>query len=317
MSIENVGNLSQKTHTYAANGKYAVLIDDCITTIGTAYSSFSKNKALRYVKTGNELTALATYAFYNAENLVSADLLHVKTATTYTFTNCSKLQSINIPELTSVGTTTTYSLSGCTSLTSIYVNNSTLKSIDDGYGNPNKAVVTVNGTNLKWVCPSITQFSNTQVTSLTGYTFCGCEITSINLPNLRAATARAFNSTFRGSKLISADFPLLSGATGTYCFADCKRLQYAKFSGNITSIGNGVFENCINLSCIDFGDRIYTTIPTVTTTTFSGCSNVKVVVPDSMYQSWSTSGNWPTCINSGQIELVKKSDFDIMNDTKN
>ena len=122
---------------------------------------------MRYVKTGNEVTALTSYAFYGAENLISIDCPNVKTTTTYTFSNCSKLRQINIPQLTSVGTTPTRALSGCSSLTSIYVDNSTLKSIDDGYGNPNKAVATVNGTALKWACPTITQFKNTQITGLT------------------------------------------------------------------------------------------------------------------------------------------------------
>lgn len=148
------------------------------------------NKNIKYIKTGSQLTAIAAQCFSNSTNLVSVDLPNVKTIGTYGFTNCSNLKSINAPNLTAF--TATYTLSGCTQLTSFYVNNATLKSIDNGHGIPNTAVVDSTGKQLKAVCPSITEFTNMNLTSLTATAFACSNISSVYVPNVKAFSAYTF-----------------------------------------------------------------------------------------------------------------------------
>lgn len=296
-------NISQALHIYTEAKPHTVRINDALATLQISWTNYENNKNIKYIKTGNSLTSITSRCFQGAENLISVDLPYVKVLTTYAFTGCKNLKSINAPQLTAI--TPTYMLSGCRQLTSFYVNNANLKSIDNGHGLQHTVVVDSTGKQLKAVCPSITEFTNETLTALTSTAFLGSNLSSIYVPNVKTIAVYAFREC---NNLISCNFSQLTGTLGVSAFAGCQNLEYIKFN-NLTAFGANTFTNCPKLKIIDCSERTSTSIPTVQTTSFTNDFGVKIIIPDSLYSAWSTSGNWPTAIQSGQVELVKKTDY--------
>lgn len=115
--------------------------------------------------------------------------------------------------------------------------------------------------------------------------------------------------------LVYAEYNPGTTTAANYTFRNCTNLKYVKVINNVTTCGTGFVNGCSSLEVLDFSERTATTIPTiVTTTTTSGPfynvpDGVKVVVPDALYDTWSTTTTWKTWIDNGKIILVKASEF--------
>lgn len=82
---------------------------------------------------------------------------------------------------------------------------------------------------------------------------------------------------------------------GESCMYQCYNLRELELPTGLTSIGNNAFIPC-GISTFDFSKS--TTIPTVGTSTFSTTdTNLKIIVPDELYDTWITTSNWSTFVN--------------------
>ena len=167
----------------------------------------------------------------------------------------------------------------------------------------------------------------TNVTSVQRSAFEYCtNLTSIKVPS----TVTQFGLyTFRGTNLNSVVVPSSFTTIAGYCFRDCTNLRkvvlpdtltninMSAFYGctslqsiyippGVSSITSGVFQNCSSLQVLDF--RNHTSIPTLgAVTNISGLPNsYKIVVPDNLYDTWLTSGNWAnSAVKSHIIKTTK------------
>ena len=92
---------------------------------------------------------------------------------------------------------------------------------------------------------------------------------------------------------------------GAWGFSEYPNLKKCYISKDITSIGDGAFyedSNCILYYFID-----HTAVPTLSSTrTFQNMnSSCKIVVPDSLYDSWKAATNWSTFAS----KIVKQSNY--------
>jgi hypothetical protein len=73
----------------------------------------------------------------------------------------------------------------------------------------------------------------------------------------------------------------------------------------VTSISTYAFGNCWGMAYYDF--RTSKSVPTLSNTNaFSGIpSDCKIVVPDSLYDTWVAATNWSTYANN----IIKASEF--------
>ena len=115
---------------------------------------------------------------------------------------------------------------------------------------------------------------------------------------------------------------------GTYAFSYCQSLASIVIPSRVTSIGNSAFQNCYSLASIvipqgvtsigtyAFSDccgmayydfRASKSVPTLSNkNAFNNIpSDCKIVVPDSLYSSWTTATNWSTYASM----IVKASEF--------
>lgn len=75
-------------------------------------------------------------------------------------------------------------------------------------------------------------------------------------------------------------------------FKNCYRLQTDLKFDNLTSISSDAFSGCGSLRTIDFSNQ--TVVPTLASTTaFSSCS-ANFLIPDALFDTWTTSTNWAT-----------------------
>lgn len=98
-----------------------------------------------------------------------------------------------------------------------------------------------------------------------------------------------------------------SGVTsiGIYAFYYCYTLASIVIPSGVTSIGTYAFSNCYGMAYYDF--RASKSVPTLSSTNafYNIPSDCKIVVPDSLYSSWTTATNWSTYAS----KIVKASAF--------
>lgn len=102
-------------------------------------------------------------------------------------------------------------------------------------------------------------------------------------------------------------FPENMTTTDARCFENCRSLRYLKFPPTYMTIGDSSFKNCVNMRLYDFSD--HTEIPTLGATVFTGINaDCKIVVPDTLYDSWIAATNWSNYASY----IIKKSDYDAL-----
>ena len=92
---------------------------------------------------------------------------------------------------------------------------------------------------------------------------------------------------------------------GTYAFNYCYSLASVVIPSGVTSIGERAFHYCCGMAYYDF--RASKSVPTLSSTNaFNNIpSDCKIVVPDSLYSSWTIATNWSTYAS----KIVKASEF--------
>jgi len=87
-------------------------------------------------------------------------------------------------------------------------------------------------------------------------------------------------------------------------FRECKSLATLKFSAETMYVLSTTFYNCNSIKIFDFTEC--TSVPSLgNTNAFTGISSdAKIVVPDSLYDSWIVANNWSTMANY----IVKESE---------
>ena len=75
-------------------------------------------------------------------------------------------------------------------------------------------------------------------------------------------------------------------------FNNCRSLTKFVFLNNVTRLRTYVFGGCVSLKIIDL--TICNAVPTLdSTNVFNYVPNdCKIIVPDSLYESWITASNW-------------------------
>jgi hypothetical protein len=177
----------------------------------------------------------------------------------------------------------------CTSLTSIVISES----------------VTSIGTYAFYCCYSLTSIVIPEsVTSIDTYAFSGCySLTSVVIPE---SVTSIGNNVFNGCySLASVVIPERVTSIGTYAFHSCYSLTSIVIPDGVTSINTNTFYGCYGMAFYDF--RASKSVPTLlNANAFNNIpSDCKIVVPDSLYNTWKAATNWSTYASN----IVKASEF--------
>ena len=194
-----------------------------ITKIGdSVFYNSSVRTEITSVNLPSTVTSLGNYCFYDCSKLTSINIPNVTSLGNDCFNGCSNLTSIEIPNATSIGDYCFYS---CTNLTSINIPKATSLGNDCFYG-----------------CSNLTSIEISEVTSLGDYCFYDCDsLTSIELPKVTSLGDYCFNSC---TSLASIDLPNIT-SIGDNCFSYTV-LNTINGCQNLTTIGSTIFGNSSN-----------------------------------------------------------------------
>ena len=204
----------------------------------------------------------------------------VKSIGDYTFSGCSSLTSITIPDsVTSIDGSAFYNVpnigySG--NLSGAPWGARALNGhIEDGlvYEDSSKTELLA--------CPSSregTVVIPSSVTSIGEYAFFHCTgLTSITIPD--SITSIRDGAFCQCSSLTSITIPDGVNTIGNYAFDGCSNLASVMIPDSVTTIGSGAFENCTKLTSITIPDSV----KAIGSHAFYGCSNLaSITIPDSV-----------------------------------
>jgi len=242
--------------------------------------------------TGDAITAVADYIFYNnltlrsvdlpncihignqafsgCENLESLKLPMLFLTDSQAFSDCSSLVTVDLPNLTAAGE---HTFSGCRKLVSAYL--------------PALTTIPVSMFNR---CESLKELFHTDIQSIGSYAFYNCtSLEEVCFPNISEIQMRTFYSC---SALHSADIPKVESIAeygfggcsgletihvpmlkivGNYAFTNCESLSHIDME-NITEVNSNAFLNCTALTEVGFRK-----METLSYYAFQGCTALKKV----------------------------------------
>lgn len=149
---------------------------------------------------------------------------------------------------------------------------------------------------------SITEISNSRVTSIGKFAFYGCSnVVTVHFP---AVTSISDNAFYSCKKLTAADFPAVKNI-GSSAFQSCISLTTADYPA-VTSIGNVAFMGCSNLTTLIL--RNTNNVCTLSNTNALNGTLIKsgtgyIYVPAALVDSYKTATNWATYAN--QIRAIE------------
>lgn len=197
----------------------------------------------------SNVTEVGPYAFYNCNELTSADFPLATKIDLAAFNACPKLTSVNIPLGTSIGNN---AFSNCNQLTSVNIplatsigaqafqNCAFLASV-------NFPLATSLGNYALGSCFALISADFPLVTSLGQSAFSNCSrLTTVNFPSAKSLGQSAFNSC---SQLTTVNFPLVEGELSQRAFYGCSSLPSVDFP-LVTSIGAYAFAQCSSLKTV-------------------------------------------------------------------
>ena len=305
---------TSSTHTYSDYGKYT------ISCYGTSISSSDSS--------GLFGQSSVNYNYY----VINARLTNISTISGYAFNSCKSLQTIIISNNAVDFKVSIFNQ--CTALKAIVIPNSALY-LNGGLFKQCyslKTVVFPNTfdsieTQMFSQCTALESIvlPNT-ITSIGVQTFSGCfNLKNIIIPNIiTSIDDNAFNVCYSlknvvlpnsvtsiGSYAFYGCYQLKSivlsstlTSIGTYAFQNCNILENIVLSDVLTNIGNLAFSNCESILVFDFSN--YSSIPTLGNVAFNAINKLaKIVVPDSLYETWIVATNWSTYASY----IVKASEY--------
>lgn len=108
---------------------------------------------------------------------------------------------------------------------------------------------------------------------------------------------------------IPATIEIQNAAVASSIFNNCYNLKRVTFEGSSVALGSYCFSNCAQLRVVDLRNTT-SAIPLVVTA-FSGCimSKLKIVVPDSLVDTYKKATNWV----SYQSSIIGATEYDALN----
>lgn len=274
-----------------------VVIPEGVTSVG----SFSGCKNLTSITLPPTLTTIGS--FRNCTSLESIELPDgiTELPNYYAFEGCTKLKSIKLPaKLNIIGK---YAFDGCSSLTTIEL--------------PNR--VTTLGANAFQNCTALTSINLPRgIFSIESETFSGCKaLKSVSFPkDLQSIKEYAFNGC---SSLETVEIPgnVLTIESGAFVNCGIKHLVLGE---GISTINDGVFRNCQQLSTVQFPSTmkhisgfsntglteisLSESIETIENNAFSNCPNLaKVNLSRCTALEIIKSNAFSNCSNLAQTDL--------------
>ena len=275
----------------------------CQWASGSGMGTFSENKYVEEIIYPDTVKIVSnwfnfSYTFYKCPNLKR--VIYPKNITkvgSFDCQDCTKLEEVRLPEQAKeIGST---AFKNCTSLrevdmpsgiTTIYqyaFENCTglKKDIILPYG-----LLTIKN-NAFSNCPVNITIPST-VTAIDASCFKNCKNLTgpVDLSNV---TNMNLSYVFQDcSKLSSVSLSKTATSIGSYYFYGCKSLSYVYIPSNIVTIGSSVFAYGGDQIEQTFDFRDHTKVPSVQTGSFTKSSGLTIVVPDELYDTWITTGNW-------------------------
>lgn len=246
---------------------------------------------------------IGNYAFYNWDNLTEVSLSDSITSIgAYSFCDCPNLTLKNNRLPSNLLKLNEYSFNRCHKLV--------LTELPSG--------VIILPYECFQYCSNITNIDLSNIQEIFTSVFESSGLTNVVLgENLTFIGDKVFSNT----KLTSITIPSKVTSISLAICYNIKTLMKAIFKGNITTINNGAFYNCTSLSQFDL--RNNTAVPTLASTSSLGhASGCKIVIPNSLYDTWTTATNWSgltdvqwiRVINSWDDTITAEGDYVLMSD---
>lgn len=145
------------------------------------------------------------------------------------------------------------------------------------------------------------------ITSIPRGAFNGC--TALSSVTIGNHVTTIGNSAFYNGGFSSITLPNSVTSIAQGAFLSCKKLTSIIMGSNTTSIGLSAFSSCSKCTLFDF--RNASRVPTLANVNAFAKTNAnkKIVVPDRLYNSWTTASNWSSSTNNIKTSIIKASSY--------
>lgn len=283
------------SHTYNDVGKYVIRLIGLqaeglnlnnVPVIGAnAVTDRAINNMLYKLELGDIVTTLSANAFRYCYSLRSVSIpRNVTTINEAAFSDCYALQGAVIPNGVSIVAKNQHNQNYALRRVSLPI-----------------SVTTINETAYQDCRALGIIVLPKDLTTLGQSVFNQCrQLRSLNIPaKVSAITQTMFSDCHALTRLI---MPAVTTINHKALY-NCMALPELVFPATLTTIATYAFSQCYSLVLLDF--RAATSVPTLQSTSLDNVYNFKVVVPDSLYDTWVAATNW----SSYAANIIKASDY--------